>query len=106
MRKAQYFRNKNFLLETRSGTALHQVPDWSAAHVLSPVRRLRERACTVVFDLRVQLVVADGLRILFLLAAGRQQPFTARLGPKTRLGAKVSWLVLLQKVQSKYRYGG
>ena len=23
-----------------------------------------------------------------------------------RLGAKVSWLVLLQKVQSKYRFGG
>ena len=33
VRKAQYFRNKNLLLENRSGTALHQVPDWSAAHV-------------------------------------------------------------------------
>jgi hypothetical protein len=33
VRKAQYFRNKNFLLENRFGTALQQVPDWSAAHV-------------------------------------------------------------------------
>ena len=37
------------------------------------------------------------------LNTGRQQPFTARLGPKTRLGAKVFVQVLLQ---SKYRYGG
>ena len=36
----------------------------------------------------------------------RRQHFTARLGPKTRLGAKGSWLVLLQKVQSKYCYDG
>ena len=36
---------------------------------------------------------------------GRRQPFTARLGPKTWLGTKVSWLVLVQKVQSKYRCG-
>ena len=40
------------------------------------------------------------------LNTSRKKLFTARLGPKTRLGAKVSWLVLLQKVQSKYRYGG
>jgi hypothetical protein len=33
VRKAQYFRNKNFLLENRFGTGLQQVPDWSAAHV-------------------------------------------------------------------------
>ena len=33
MRKAQYFRNKNFLLENRVGTALQHGPDWSAAHV-------------------------------------------------------------------------
>jgi hypothetical protein len=26
VRKAQYFRNKNFLLENRFGTALQQVP--------------------------------------------------------------------------------
>jgi hypothetical protein len=38
VRKAQYFRNKNFLLENRFGTALQQVrydctavPDWSGA---------------------------------------------------------------------------
>ena len=48
---------------------------------------LKERACIVLFDLRVQLGAADGLQILFLLAAGSQQPFTARPGPKIRLGA-------------------
>jgi hypothetical protein len=35
VRKAQYFRNKNFLLENRFGTGLQQVPDWSAAHVIT-----------------------------------------------------------------------
>jgi hypothetical protein len=35
VRKAQYFRNKNFLLENRFGTGLQQVPDWSAAHVVN-----------------------------------------------------------------------
>ena len=37
------------------------------------------------------------------LNTGRKKLFTARLGPKTRLGAKVFVQVLLQ---SKYRYGG
>ena len=55
--------------------------------ILSLVTRLRERACIVLFDLRVQLGAADGLRILFLLVSGSQQPFTARPGPKIRLGA-------------------
>jgi hypothetical protein len=35
VRKAQYFRNKNFLLENPCGTGLQQVPDWSAAHVVA-----------------------------------------------------------------------
>jgi hypothetical protein len=39
VRKAQYFRNKNFLLENRFGTALHQVPDWSAAQELRSKRK-------------------------------------------------------------------
>ena len=43
---------------------------------------------------------------VILVTAGRKKLFTARPGPIFRLGAKVSWLVLLQKVQSKYRYGG
>ena len=61
--------------------------------VLSLVTRLRESCCTVLFDVRVQLGAADGLRILFLLAAGSQQPFTARLGPKFRQGADRKKLV-------------
>jgi hypothetical protein len=39
VRKAQYFRNKNFLLENPCGTGLQQVPDWSAAHVATAVAR-------------------------------------------------------------------
>ena len=34
-----------------------------------------------------QLREAGRLQILFLLTAGSQQPFTARPGPKIRLGA-------------------
>ena len=51
------------------------------------MRRLKEPGLTVLFAIRVQLGAADGLQILFLLAAGSQQPFTARPGPKIRLGA-------------------
>ena len=64
---------------------------WYILHVLDLdlqlVRRLKERVCIVLFAIRVQLGAADGLQILFLLAAGSQQPFTARPGPKIRLGA-------------------
>ena len=55
--------------------------------LLSLVDRLEQCPCTVLFAIRVQLGAADGLQILFLLAAGSQQPFTARPGPKIRLGA-------------------
>ena len=51
------------------------------------MRRLKEPGLTVLFAIRVQLGAADGLQILFLLTAGSQEPFTARPGPKIRLGA-------------------
>jgi hypothetical protein len=49
VRKAQYFRNKNFLLENPCGTGLQQVPDWSAAHVLSSCRP-RDPQYGIVFN--------------------------------------------------------
>ena len=53
------------------------------------VSRLKESGLTVLFDVRVQLrvLVAAVLQILFLLVTGSQEPFTARPGPKIRLGA-------------------
>jgi hypothetical protein len=58
VRKAQYFRNKNFLLENPFGTGLlqQQVPDWSAAHVLlALVLRLH-------LPLAIPLVTVNGER--------------------------------------------
>jgi hypothetical protein len=52
VRKAQYFRNKNFLLENPCGTGLQQVPDFAAGAF-----RLERSTCTGTYDYHVLLLV-------------------------------------------------
>ena len=71
--------------------------------VLSLVRRLKHTVLPYNYLYIYACLCARPAWCRDRLNTGRQQPFTARLGPKTRLGAKVFVQVLLQ---SKYRYGG